>query len=98
MLMTDLYRHARHTSEDSYGWLVAACQLGLDCTAEDALMQTMCGPFSTTCGIHESVSDMLLRTIGQHGLDIANQKAEKIVDAVSRSRIDELQIYDALIN
>ena len=98
MLMTDLYRHARHTSEASCGWLVAACQLGLDCTAEDALMQTMCGPFSTTCGIHESVSDMLLRTIGQHGLDIANQKAEKIVDAVSRSRIDELQIYDALIN
>lgn len=90
--MTNIYRSAGVDADLSYGWLVAACELGLDCSPEGAFMANTCGPFSKTCGIHESVQDFLIREIGGHGYEMAEQRAAVIVNAIVTERVDDLKI------
>ena len=94
--MTNIYRSAGVDSDVSYGWLIAACELGLDCSPEGAFMANTCGPFSVTCGIHESVEDFLIREIGGHGYEVAEQQAAIIVNAIVNERIEDLKIESDL--
>lgn len=94
--MKTIYYRAGIDSNVSYGWLVAACELGLDCSANGAYMAGTCGRFSETCGIHESVRDYLIRELGDYGYEIAKQRGAKIANAIVTGRIDDLEIESDL--
>lgn len=90
--MVSIHIAAGSDLEYSYGWLLAACQYGMDCSADGAFMQNTCGPFSTSCGVHDSVQDYLVREIGQHGYEQAVRNSQKFVSAIDTDQLDDLDL------
>lgn len=94
--MADIFDSANAEPGVSIGWLLAACELGLDCSAEGAFMANTCGPFSQTCGVNESVRDFIVRQHGDYGYWLAERKAKDIVEAVKAGRTEDLNIKSDL--
>lgn len=96
--MTDVYIGAGIDKNVAYGWLLAACELGLDCSPDGIFMSSMCNPFSEACSPHESVTGMSLRELGDGGLYVANQEAERIYRAIASGRLEDLDLAAELKN
>jgi hypothetical protein len=90
--MADIFDSAGAEPGVSIGWLLAACDLGLDCSAEGTFMANTCGPFSQTCGVNETVRDLIVRQHGDYGYWLAERKAEDIVEAIKAGKIGDLNI------
>lgn len=90
--VADVYTTAGYFEESKYAWLLAACNLGLDCSPEGPFMKSTCGPFSQTCGVHESVSDYALRTLGDYGYQLAVRRANEITSILQSGRVADLDL------
>ena len=90
--MTDVLDLAGFEDSAAYAWLLASCELGLDCSPGGNFMQASCGPYSQTCGIDESVDDYALRVLGDHGYQLAREEAKQVANAIASGKIAELDL------
>jgi hypothetical protein len=68
---------------EGYSVMIAACDLGYDCTTNNELAFGACVS-AGTCQQGEIYSDVIKKTVGEGGYDQAASRAQQLEDAISR--------------